>query len=169
MVDINIDDDEFTHDKIDGDDNKITDKITEDKIDDNKITNKITEDVIDNNEITDKITKDEIPEDEIVEDDNNDNNIDRFIFIDPLINDINRSFISAELYITSGLVYGTSSVPDYQDNDRNDSSEATTEDQTKDDIASTKRKEVDTYESTWTNNFCLTFTSLFKCFSNTDT
>ena len=170
FIDINIDDDEFPDNEIDGDD----DEITEDEIDDDEITDKITEDVIDDDEITDKITKDEIPEDEIVNDDNDetstvpdDNDIDTFI--DTHINDINNLFISAELYITSGLVYETSSAPNDRDNDNDDGSEATTEDQTDDDITSTNRNEVDTYKSIWTDNFHLTFTSSFECFSITDT
>ena len=116
----------------------------------------------------------EIPKDEIVNNDNNetstvpdDNDIDTFIDIH--INDINNFFISAELYITLGLVYETSSVQNDHDNDNDDDSEATTEDQTDDDITSTNRNEVDTYKSIWTDNFHLTFTSSFECFPNTDT
>lgn len=150
FIDINIDDDEFHDDEIDGDD----DEITEDEIDDDEITDTITGDVINDDEIIDTIVPDV-------------NDIDTFI--DTRINDINKLYLSAELYITSGLVYETSSVSNDHDNDNDDGSEATTEDQTDDDITSTNRNEVDTCKSIWTDNFHLTFTSSFECFPNTDT
>merc|ERR1712232_708514 len=85
---------------------------------------------------------DEITEDEIVDTIVPDvNDIDTFI--DTRINDINKLYLSAELYITSGLVYETSSVSNDHDNDNDDGSDATTEDQTDDDITSTNRNEVD--------------------------
>ena len=100
-----------------------------------EITDEFTEDEINDDEITDRI-----PEDEIVDDDNKEtstvtynNNIDRFI--DPLINDINRFCVTAELSITSGLTYGASSVTVDEDNDNDDSSEATTEAPTRDTTA----------------------------------
>merc|ERR1712232_742784 len=144
------DDDEFPDDEIDGDD----DEITEDEIDDDEITDTITGDVINDDEIIDTIDPDV-------------NDIDTFI--DTHINVINNFYLSAELYITSGLVYETSSVSNERDNDNDDGSEATTEDQTDDDITSTNRNEVDTCKSIWTDNFQLTFTSSFECFSYTDT
>ena len=192
----------ITEDKID--DNKITKEINKDTIDNNKTTNEITKDKINNNNneiinditnnkidnnndniIKDEITNDEINNNKITKDEIDDNktssvpdNKDTDSFIDELINNINRLFISVELHITLGLVYKTTSVPDDKDTDSGDASKvetncslskATTKDPTKDDIATTERKEVVTYKLNWANNLYLTFTSLFKCFSTTNT